>query len=66
MSDEWEDKGECGKSEYEFIDVFLPESMWTRFHAVENIETGEIRRVRVDPGQTVGEAIAEGQFIEED
>ena len=34
----------------------------TDTHKVKNTETGEERLVRVDPGQLVGEAIANGQW----
>lgn len=62
MSDKWEDKGICCNIEHDLLDCFLPESMQTHSHKVENTETGEERQVRVGPGQTVGEAIAKGQF----
>lgn len=62
MSSKWIDKGIVPNYEHDIPDMFLPGSMQTDSHKVENTETGEERQVRVDPGQTVGEAIALGQW----
>ncbi len=35
-------------------------------HHVENTDTGEMHVVERHPGQTVGEAIEEGQFVDEE
>jgi hypothetical protein len=62
MGDEWDDKGVTPNYQHDIPDMFLPASMQTDSHKVTNRETGEARQVRVDPGQTVGEAIANGQW----
>ncbi|OHB17766.1 MAG: hypothetical protein A2734_02820 [Parcubacteria group bacterium RIFCSPHIGHO2_01_FULL_40_30] len=62
MSDKWEDEGVVPNIEHDILDMVLPEDMQTNTHRVRNTETGEKRLVRVDPGQSVGEAIAEGQW----
>lgn len=59
MSSNWKDLG----SAEGFISSFIP---GVEYRAVENMETGEIRRIYKSSSQTVGEAIAEGQFLEED
>ena len=62
MSKKWEDKGVCCNASHDITNMFLPESMKTDSHKVENMETGEERQIRVDRNQTVGDAIAKGQF----
>jgi len=62
MSEKWIDKGVCCNADHDIGNMFLPESMQTNSHKVENTETGEERQVRVEGNQTVGEAIANGQF----
>ncbi|MCI0530585.1 MAG: hypothetical protein L0Y74_01320 [candidate division Zixibacteria bacterium] len=63
MSDEWEDLGETN----DFLDLAslgLAKLIFPTVHEVENKETGEIRRVVVGRGQTLGEAIQNGQFTD--
>lgn len=62
MADKWEDKGVCNNMEHDLLDCFLPESMQTHSHKVENTKTGEERQLRVEADQTVGEAIAKEQW----
>ena len=62
MSGKWRDDGIVPNYQHDIPDMFLPTSMQTDSHKVTNTETGEERRVRVGPGQTVGEAIANGQW----
>lgn len=62
VGNQWKDKGVCCNADHDIPNMFLPASMQTDSHKVENTETGEERQIRVDAGQTVGEAIAKGQF----
>lgn len=55
MSDSWKDNGHVGG----FLDLLIPGPI---SHEVENTETGETREVYVGSNQSVGEAIANGQF----
>lgn len=54
MSDNWEHKGSA-----EGLGSLIP---GPRHEWVQNTETGEDREVYVGSNQTVGEAIANGQF----
>jgi hypothetical protein len=58
MPDKWEKTG----SGENVVSMFVPGPDWVR---VENTETGETGTVYVLDGQTVGEAIANGQWHEE-
>ena len=64
MGNKWEDNGLAGWEhlDNEITSHILPSSWQTHIHNVENTDTGEERRVRVDPGQSVGEAIENGQW----
>lgn len=62
MNDKWEDKGVVPNFEHDIPNALTFNIRPTHSHKVENTETGEERQVRVDPGQTVGEAIANGQW----
>ena len=63
MSDKWKDEGLAGwEGLDEVLNWVLPRSMQTHVYDVRNTETGERRRVRVEPGQSIGEAIANGQW----
>lgn len=62
MSDEWEDMGVVPNFEHDILNALTFNIRPTDSHKVRNTETREERQVRVDPGQTVGEAIANGQW----
>ena len=63
MSSNWESKGLAGFEGFdEVLNWVLPKGMQTHIYRVRNTETDEIRHVRVDPGQSIGEAIANGQW----
>jgi hypothetical protein len=57
MSDQWKDRG----VELSAADLLLLGT--TATHRVENTDTGEERLLDVHVTQTVGEAIANGQWI---
>ena len=59
MSDKWKDAG----SDENLISQFIPGPEW---RVVENIETGEVRQIEIYDGQTIGEAVANGQFRDKD
>ncbi len=61
MSEQWKDNGVCCNMSHDFLNAIIPGED-TNSHKVENIETGEERQIRVDSGQTVGDAIAKGQW----
>ena len=64
MSDDWESEGLAGweSLDNESLNWILPSSWQSHVYNVRNTETGETRRVRVRPGQSIGEAIADGQW----
>jgi hypothetical protein len=62
MSDKWKDKGWTNDSGNQPLVSMLPGG---HEHNIQNSETGEWRTIRVDDGQTVGEAIENGQFTDE-
>ncbi len=63
MSDKWKDEGLAGwEGLDEALNWVLPRGMQTHVYDVRNTETDERRRVRVEPGQSIGEAIANGQW----
>ncbi len=62
---EWKDEGLAGwEGVNEALNWVLPASWQTHIYDVRNTETDETRRVRVDPGQSIGEAIANGQWAD--
>ncbi len=61
MAEKWEDKGVCCNMSHDLLNAILPGED-TNSHKVVNTETGEERQIRVDSGQTVGDAIAKGQW----
>jgi len=61
VGDKWEDKGVVPNIEHDLLNM-IPFVPITDTHKVENIQTGEEKFVRVDSGQTVGEAIANAQW----
>ena len=64
MSDEWEDEGLAAWEGLgnESLNWILPISWQTHIYNVRNNETNERRQIRVEPGQSIGEAIAQGQW----
>lgn len=63
MSEEWESEGLAAfEGLDEALNWVLPRGMQTHIYRVRNTETGETKRVRVDPGQSIGEAVANGQW----
>jgi len=62
MSSKWKDEGIVSNYEHDIPNMFLPESMCTNTHKVKDPETGKEKLVRVDPGQTVDNAIANSQW----
>ena len=58
MGGEWEDKG----SAESYVGEVIGGMFGVHDHAVQNTQTGETRTVYVGNEQTVGEAIANGQF----
>jgi len=77
MSDEWVDKGVTGSSVAgDIAETIASGGLSAALHGatggdtrveehrVENKETGETRKVAVGGNQTVGEAIAEGQWMD--
>jgi hypothetical protein len=56
---EWKDKGQVPN----IVDILLPSS--TAIHEVESADTGELRRVYVHGTQTVDEAIANAQWVDD-
>lgn len=58
MGDKWEHVGHAEN----VVSAFIPGPDW---EAVRNTETGEEGSVYVLEGQTIGEAIANGQWHEE-
>ncbi len=64
MSDKWENEGLATWEglENESLNWILPLSWQTHIYKVRNTETDEERQVRVKPGQSIGEAIAQGQW----
>lgn len=65
-SEKWEDNGVVPNISHDIYNIFVPVSDATDTHKVTNTETGQEKYVRVDPGQTTGEAIANGQWECED
>jgi hypothetical protein len=64
MMGKWEDKGRSTTDLGNW-----PPFEWLpggHEHNVRNTETGETRTVHVHDGQDVGEAVAEGQFTDDD
>lgn len=67
MSGEWRDLGEVvdiGDVLFLISSFGFSSLVGPKIHEVENVETEEIRRVAVGSGQTVGEAIENGQFVD--
>jgi hypothetical protein len=58
----WKDEGMCGEDILTGLASFGLTGLAGATHIVENTETGERRAVRVEPSQSVGEAIANGQW----
>ena len=66
MSDDnWEDEGVVPNIKHDAFNL-IPFAPQVNTHRVINTETGEERSVRVDPGQLVGEAIANAQWEDHD
>lgn len=65
MSDKWEHAGPGGNAFDAVFDTLGGSLLGTK-ECVRDTETGEFREVFVSPGQTVGEAIANGQFTDEE
>lgn len=62
MSGHWKDDGAVPNIEHDILNAVLPSDLTTNTHRVVDTETGQERLVCVEPGQTVGEAIANGQW----
>lgn len=64
MSDKWEDRG---RTVEDGVMRLMTGGLWSRLgetHDVKNTETGETREIDINRGQSLGEAIAKGQFRE--
>lgn len=67
MSQEWKDLG-SGEDLFDNVADALTLGLLSHAsstHAVQNVETGDIRLLEVVRGQEVGEAIANGQWHDE-
>lgn len=62
MTEKWKDTGARSSVVGTLVQNTVVEKVFGKSEAVVNTETGETKSVYVAPGQTVGEAIAKGQF----
>lgn len=65
MSDRWEHKGSADGLVGSILNA-ASFGLLGNEEYVENTETGDVRTVHVDSGQSVGDAISRGQFTDKD
>lgn len=63
MSEKWKDLGKTtGSSSLDAVTGGLGSKVFGSTHEVKNTDTGKIERVYTGSGQSVGDAIKNGQF----